>query len=203
VRISRTVQLTGATLSALCLLTACGGKSGGTETPSSSAPPSSSADVAANLKVPAPLPTGDLLSNPCAVIAPSQYDALNFAGAGTKRESTNGSLAADCKWASKSNEGNVVFISPLPINKNGISDIYSQKAQAAYFEPVTINGYPGVLTDVHDGRPSGNCSVWVGVTDQLAVSVNAQISSDSARANSCSIAQNVAEAMIQHLKGAA
>ena len=198
-RLTRTAQLTGATLGALCLLTACSASSDAPPT----APAPSSADVAANLKVPAPLPTGDLLSNPCAVIAPSQFDALNFAGPGTKREGANASLAADCKWASKSNDGNVVFISPLPVNKNGISDIYSQKAQAAYFEPVTIDGYPGVFTDVHDGRPSGNCSVWLGVTDQLAVSVNAQITSDDAKSNSCAIAQNVAEAMIQHLKGAA
>jgi hypothetical protein len=68
---------------------------------------------------------------------------------------------------------------------------------------VTVDGYPGVLSDVHDGRPSGNCTVWVGVTDQLAASVNAQISSDDAKSNACAIAQNVAEAMIQHLKGAA
>ncbi|SEP52012.1 DUF3558 domain-containing protein [Amycolatopsis saalfeldensis] len=201
-RTSRTVQLTGAILGALCVLTACSPKTDSGDKPSA-APSPTSADVAANLKVSAPLPTGGLLSNPCAVIAPSQFDALNFAGAGTKREPANGSLAADCKWASKSNDGNIVFISPLPVNKNGISDIYSQKAQAAYFEPATIAGYPGVFTDVHDGRPSGNCSLWVGVTDQLAVSVNAQISSDDAKSNTCAIAQNVAEAMIKHLKGAA
>ena len=204
-RISRTVQLTGATLSALCLLTACGGKTdGGTGSPSSSAPASSGADVPSNLKVPAPLPTGDLLSNPCAVIAPSQFDALGFAGAGTKSDSAgNPSVGPDCRWVSKKNDGNLIFVGSLPGNKNGISDIYAGKPQAAYFEPVTVAGYPGAFSDVHDGRPSGNCTVFVGVTDQLAASVNAQIAEPDAKPNACAIAQNVAEAMIQHLKGAA
>lgn len=203
VRISRTVQLTSAALGALCLLTACGGKTDSGNKPSA-APASSSADVAANLKVPAPLPTGDLLSNPCAVIAPGQFDALNFAGAGTKSDSARDpSVGPDCRWVSKKNDGNVIFVGSLPGNKNGISDIYAGKAQAAYFDPVTVAGYPGVFSDVHDGRPSGNCTVWVGVTDRLAASVNAQISSADAKSNTCAIAQNVAEAMIHHLKGAA
>jgi hypothetical protein len=202
VRISRTVQLTGATLGALCLLAACSTQTDSNKPPAAPAP--SSADVAANLKVSAPLPTGDLLSNPCAVIAPSQFDALNFAGAGTKSDTAGDpSVGPDCRWVSKKNDGNVIFIGSLPGNKNGISDIYAGKAQAAYFDPVTVDGYPGVLSDVHDGRPSGNCTVWVGVTDQLAASVNAQISSDDAKSNACAIAQNVAEAMIQHLNGAA
>ena len=199
--LSRTAQLTGAALGVLCLLTACGTK---TDNTPPSAPASSSADVAANLKVPAPLPTGDLLSNPCAVIAPSQFDALNFAGAGTKSDTAGDpSVGPDCRWVSKKDDGNVIFIGSLPGNKNGISDIYAGKPRAAHFAPVTVDGYPGVLSDVPDGRPSGNCTVWVGVTDQLAASVNAQISSDDSKSNTYAIAQNVAEAMIHHLKGAA
>ncbi|HEY3709627.1 MAG TPA: DUF3558 family protein, partial [Amycolatopsis sp.] len=144
-RISRTVQLTGATLGALCLLAACSTQTDSGNKPSA-APAPSSADVAANLKVSAPLPTGDLLSNPCAVIAPSQYDALNFAGAGTKSDTAGDpSVGPDCRWVSKKNDGNVIFIGSLPGNKNGISDIYAGKAQAAYFDPVTVDGYPGVL----------------------------------------------------------
>ncbi|WP_328605447.1 DUF3558 domain-containing protein [Amycolatopsis sp. NBC_00345] len=202
-RISRTVQLTSAALGALCLLTACGSKTDSANKPSA-APAPSSADVAANLKVPAPLPTGDLLSNPCAVIAPSQFEALGFAGAGTKSDSAgNPSVGPDCRWVSKKNDGNLLFAGSLPGNKNGISDIYAGKAHAAYFEPVTVAGYPGVFSDIRDGRPSGNCTIFVGITDQLAASVNAQIASEDAKSNTCAIAQNVAEAMIQHLKGAA
>jgi hypothetical protein len=132
VRISRTVQLTGATLGALCLLAACSTQTDSNKPPA--APPPSSADVAANLKVSAPLPTVDLLSKPCAVIAPSQFDTLNFAGAGTKSDTAGDpSVGPDCRWVSKKNDGNVIFIGSLPGNKNGISDIYAGKAQAAYF----------------------------------------------------------------------
>jgi hypothetical protein len=61
----------------------------------------------------------------------------------------------------------------IPQNKRGISDICDQKAKQAYFEPVTVGGYPGVFADSQDGRASGSCTLLVG------------------------------EAMIAHLKGAA
>jgi hypothetical protein len=66
-----------------------------------------------------------------------------------------------------------------------------------------VNGYPGVLADTHDGRPSGSCSLWVGITDQLAFTVVTSITTGANKANTCTSAQHVGEAVITHLKGAA
>ena len=76
-----------------------------------------------------------------------------------------------CVWKSSATEQNQIGLTPLPQNTGGISDIYDNKPHSVYFEPVDINGYPGVYTDIQDARADGSCTLWVGVTDQLAVSV--------------------------------
>ncbi len=97
---------------------------------------------------------------------------------------------------------NSVGITVVPQNTGGISDIYAQKAQQAYFEPVSINGYPGVYSAKADHRADGNCQLWVGVTDQLAVAVTPLISTGQNKSNPCGIAEKFAAVMIKHLKNA-
>jgi hypothetical protein len=70
------------------------------------------------------------------------------------------------KWKSATTESNVIFISPLAVNKNGMSDIYLGKLQAAYFDR-SLAGYPGAFTEIQDGHAGGYCALWVGVTDGL------------------------------------
>jgi hypothetical protein len=69
--------------------------------------------------------------------------------------------------------------------------------------PVTVSGYPGVFADTQDGRPSGSCTLWIGITDQLAYSVVTSITVGANKATTCASAQKVGEAVIAHLKGAA
>ncbi|MEV6895761.1 DUF3558 domain-containing protein [Amycolatopsis sp. NPDC051372] len=195
----RTVRLTAATIVALGLLTACSGETGGSADPSASPSSSGASSSGSGPKVPAALPTGDLLNNPCNVLNASEAakEGLMFPGRTVNESSVS------CSFKSTGNPLNSVSIGALPQNKNGISDIYDQKAQSAYFEPVTVNGYPGVLADAHDGRPSGNCQLWLGVTDELAVSIIPQISAGQHKADPCGFAQEVAGVVVDHLKAAA
>jgi hypothetical protein len=151
-----------------------------------------------SLKVPAPLSSGGVIDNPCSALRDSELTGIGL---------LTGQATADspklCRWKSSTNELNSISLSAVPQNKGGISDIYAQKAQSAYFEPVSISGYPGVYASTNDARPSGSCQLWAGVTDQLALSVVTNIGAGSLKTNPCPKAREVGEAMIAHLKGAA
>ncbi|SEP52013.1 DUF3558 domain-containing protein [Amycolatopsis saalfeldensis] len=191
-RISRPVQLTGAALGTLCVLTACDGS---TATSPPSTPSSTSAGDGP--KVPAPLPTKALLSDPCSILTTAEAAQVGLNSPG-KNDST--STLPGCMWKSSATEVNQVGLTALPQNTGGISDIYTKKSGAAYFEPVNVNGYPGIYTDIQDARTQGSCTLWVGVTDQLAVSVIPNIQSGPNKTDPCGIAKKFATAMITHLK---
>lgn len=200
-RKTRAVQLGAATLVAAGVLSACsGGGNAGSIPPatsgSSSAAASSSSGQAAP-SVPSPLPTDQLVANPCSALSADQVQTIGLTGTGTKRQDQGG---PSCGWQSATADENVVYISPLTANANGLSDIYADKGQDKYFEPTTINGYPAVYASITD-RSSGDCQLWVGVTDQLAVSVSDQILSGPNVSNPCPVVQRVATAMVQHLQG--
>jgi hypothetical protein len=186
-------------VAASVLLAGCsgGGSNGSTGTSASVAPSSATGD--SSLKVPAALPTEDLLTNPCAALSSAQLTQIGLVASGRIVDGP----PKGCSWKSSTLEENSISLAPLPQNKGGIGDIYSNKPKDAYFEPVTVGGYPGVFADAQDGRPSGACQLWVGVTDQLTVSVITGISVGSNKTDPCPIAQKVGEAMIAHLKSAA
>ncbi|WP_033291411.1 DUF3558 domain-containing protein [Amycolatopsis jejuensis] len=199
----RTVRVAAATIAALGLLTACSGGSGGSGGTSQTPAPAASSgapSTGSGPKVPAPLPTQVLLNDPCNVLTAAEATEIGLASPGEK---TTGSGLIGCQWTSSGSRQNFVGITPLPQNTGGIGDIYAQKARQAYFQPTAIDGYPGLFADTQDGRPSGTCTLWVGVTDQLAVSVIPAIGTGANKSNPCGIAEKFAAVMIKHLKGAA
>ncbi|HWD04535.1 MAG TPA: DUF3558 domain-containing protein [Amycolatopsis sp.] len=191
--LSRTLRLTAAAIAFLGLLTACSGSNAG-EPPASA--PATTSTVSAGLRVPAPLPTDGLLNDPCSVLTRDEAAQVGLDSPGRKDTGeVNG-----CTWKSTRSEQNQVAIRPLPQNHAGISDIYDQKDKDVYFQPVTINGYPGVFADVQDSRPSGGCTLWLGVTDQLAVGVISSIYVGDNKNNPCGISQKFATALVRHLQ---
>jgi hypothetical protein len=110
-----------------------------------------------------------------------------------------------CQWNGATNTSNSAFINVMTADKNGLSDIYTNNdnKKYAYFEPVTIDGYPGVYAEPTDDRSQGSCTAWIGVTDRLAVGVSMILLTGANKANPCDSANKVATAMIEHLKGAA
>jgi hypothetical protein len=193
--LSRTVRLTAATLASLSLLTACG--SSGESTGATTSPaPATTSSIPADLRVPAPLPTADLLNNPCNILTAAEAAQIGLAYPGEKVTE----VVTGCRWTSSGSSQNFVHVTALPQNTGGISDIYDQKSKEAYFEPTSIDGYPALYADTQDGRPSGTCTLWVGVTDHLAASVIPQIGTGRNRANPCGVAKSVATAVVQHLK---
>jgi hypothetical protein len=201
VRAFKITRLAAGAFTALTLLTACTGKTG-TGTTSGSASPAPTGEATDNgaPKVPAPLNADGVLADPCSALSAAQQDEIGMVKPG---EGDQGPTGPECRWKSVSSSLNSVEVSPFTANKNGLSDIYAQKAGSAYFEPLTVAGYPAVSTDVSDLRSGGDCPLWVGVSDQLAVVVTAQLGEGKNQTTPCVVAQKVAEAMIRHLRGAA
>lgn len=186
-------------VAASVLLAGCSGSGsdGSTGDSNSAAPSSSGGD--SSLKVPTPLPADGLIEDPCSAMSANQLTEIGLLTKGH----VNSESPKLCRWTSSSNELNSISLSAVPQNKGGIGDIYAQKAKSAYFQPVTLSGYPGVFASTEDGRSSGVCQLWAGVTDHLAVSIITSINGGSNKSDPCPIAQKVGNALIAHLKGAA
>ncbi|GAA3534400.1 DUF3558 domain-containing protein [Amycolatopsis ultiminotia] len=194
----RTARLAAGAVAVLGLLTACSGETGGTAEP----PASTSASPGGNSgapKVPASLPTQQLISDPCSALGPDDATKVGFKSPG---ELDTSQQLPICHWTSPRTSGNQVAIGPLTPNKNGLSDTYALKPKQAYFEPTTVEGYPGVYASQSDARTRGSCALTVGVTDQLAVVVTLTITEGPNKADPCTLTARVAAAMIDHLKTA-
>lgn len=204
---SRAFQLGAAALVAAGVLSACSSGNGGVGSipppaPGSSDAPSSSSVSSGGASgapsVPSPLPTTQISSNPCTALSADQVSQIGLAGAGTMRQ---GAVGPSCKWRSATSTLNSISLTPATTVNNGLNAIYANKAKNQYFQPTTVNGYPAVYADTLDSRTQGDCSLWVGVTDQLSVAIMTSIGDGPNKSNPCPIAEKVATAMIQHLQG--
>jgi hypothetical protein len=143
-----------------------------------------------------PLNPAPLLIDACAALSPSQLSSLGLE-AGKPRTIETGKT---CSWRYKDGTSNTVNISPIEPNKNGLSDIYDQRDQKAYFEPTQIADYPAVYADITDDRFRGVCALQVGVTDQLAVFILTQLDYGTDAHKPCPVADKIGAAMIETLK---
>src|SRR5439155_19737108 len=75
-----------------------------------------------------------------------------------------------CNWKYGPNlEYSVAVAYTVPDAKNGLQNLYDQKAAGffknGYFEPTTIDGYPGIYGSWGDDRKTGRCELAVGVDE--------------------------------------
>jgi hypothetical protein len=162
-----------------------------TPAPSSSEPANRPEGAAP--EVPEPLDVDELLDDPCEALATEQLDRIGVAEPG-KMELDGDD--AECRWHLTTSELHVVSLSPVESKRAGLSDVYGGKQFNAYFEPTEIDGYPAVYTSALDQRSSGNCELWVGVTDELAV----DITTNFLETEPCPVAEQLATAMIEHAR---
>lgn len=198
---TRTARTAVAAVAAAAALGACSGSGGTGSPPGGQSPAPVSSPGPAKPKeappVPSPLNADGVVAQPCTALSSAQTQQIGMVGPQTDQTSTG----PVCTWRSSSDDANKMTIAPMTANKAGLDDIYANKG--AYFEPKTVNGYPAVLSGAVDDRSEGNCNLWIGVTDQLAVAVQAQILHGANKANPCPVAEKVGAAMIDNLKGGA
>jgi hypothetical protein len=146
-------------------------------------------------RVPAPLKTTTLLQDPCKLIPDAQAGQL-----GTKPGVTNDDATTPgCVLISTLSADNKISFNAVPRDTSGLSAVYDQKTNAGYFEPLTIGGYPALHAGKEDKRDSGQCTTYVGVTDQLYFKVDADISTGANTHNPCAIADKFATAVVQNM----
>ncbi|GAB2979350.1 DUF3558 domain-containing protein [Amycolatopsis acidiphila] len=199
---TRAFQLGAAALVAAGVLSACsgGGGSAGSIPPATSASSAASSSSSGGGLAPSvanPLPTDAIVANPCSALSAAQVTQIGLTGSG---DLSHHDVGPTCEWKSATSSLNSVYIAPVTADKNGLSDVYATRQNDKYFEPTTVSGYPAVYAGVSD-RSDGDCSLWVGVTDQLTINVQAQIGSGPNKSNPCPVAERVATAMVQHLQG--
>lgn len=135
--------------------------------------------------------------SPCAMLTKAQaselgYDAEIGVPADQKEE-------PECKWRAETRDNFSIFL-----NENqplGIAGVYQNKQQDpeyyAYFEPVDVAGFPGVLVDTYDDRPNGVCGLAVGVTDTQIISVVGTIDRGGpGQGDTCGLLKKAAEAAV-------
>ncbi|HEU5472185.1 MAG TPA: DUF3558 domain-containing protein [Actinophytocola sp.] len=199
---------------ALVLLAGCTAKQEGTATPT----PGTGGDTSTRTtgstgspsgtnnspKIDAPLDATRFLSQPCAVLSPTQLQAFNISNPGTPHtdDPTARSTGPYCNWSSDDPVPRGISVGFLVSNKNGLADTIrgGRAAFPGYFEPAEVDGYPAVFNDLVDGRSRGICNITVGISNTLAF--RAAESWDRKRGTqSCEGAKQIAAAVITSLKG--
>lgn len=140
-----------------------------------------------------PLEVDGIIDEPCDALGTDQLGALGFAGPG---ELNTFGDDLGCDWELTTSGLHIVTIRPLVSDKGGLNDVYDGRDSQAYFEPTTVDGYPAVYASALDERDSGGCTLLVGLTDELVVSVDTSF----LKVEPCPVAEQTAEAMIEHLR---
>ena len=151
-------------------------------------------------KVTDPLDTAKFQENPCLSLTSEQSGTtFELSPSGKPYE---GSLGNACKWRNESTRGevDVVFLDKDP---RGLSAEYkvNEDGRWAYFEKLTIEGYPAVARSQVDRRDGGACTIVVGASDEIAFEVPVQLSMRNVgNRDACAVAEDVAKEVIKTMK---
>lgn len=180
---------------AAVLLAGCNSSTTGTPTPKTD----TSVTTVSAPKVAKPLNAASLTAAPCTSLTTAQLSQI---GLPTVQHGDNASITgvAICSWTDDTTI-NSIGISWQTGLGNGLSTIYSEKSQLGYWQPTVVDGYPAVFADLGDLRSKGDCSISVGVSDQLSF-ISKYLSSPSTASQSCQFAEQAAADVIKNLGGA-
>ncbi|ANN14351.1 hypothetical protein SD37_00885 [Amycolatopsis orientalis] len=200
-RASATV-LTIATLASLALLGGCSDKNGNDPTPTGAPSPTGSSSAGAPAVKDPITNTAAVEADPCSAIPAAELEAITGK---IKRSRTEDMTAGKgCTWVLELSP-NTINAGLVTGNKEGLGTLYAQHAAGSLttFKPVDpIDGYPAVVY-ANGGEGKGNCTLAVGVRDDLVYNVIPRLSNEHPSfADPCGMATKVAAAAIKNLKGA-
>jgi len=151
-------------------------------------------------KVTDPLDTTRFQKDPCQALTADQAQSLGTPPTGKPRNMPFGNA---CEWKNPDTRAHAVvhFLDRYPY---GLSTEYQARedGKLALFQVLPpIEGYPAVVSDVVDPRPTGACTVVVGVSDEIAFEVPLQLSPENiGKKDPCEIAAMVAGMALQTMK---
>lgn len=161
--------------------------------------PATTATAAAAPRVDRPLTAAALVSSPCSALTTSDLSALGVVNPVSGSHLDAG--GPQCTWTSATAPS--VSVGWETANTGGLGDLYAQQSSMSYWEPTTVDGYPGVYaTDLGDQRSAGLCTLNVAVNDHLYfVALHDNTQDDATQ--SCAAVARAASDVITHLKAGA
>jgi hypothetical protein len=165
-----------------------GGSQGGGDLPSDGAP-----------RVGNPLDPSAFVQAPCQMLTSTQVtELLGSAVPGTPGQ---GAVAQSCDWRNRESGAHVTAQFETS-TKRGLSAAYAaRKSYALWEEYPSIAGYPGVAYGPSDTRQDGNCTIAVGVSDQLSFDISLFLSTAKrGQKDPCEVARVAAERAVQTMK---
>ncbi|WP_091287969.1 DUF3558 domain-containing protein [Amycolatopsis xylanica] len=200
---------TAAALTALAMLTGCSAKEPGTASPTPNQPGSSAAspnqpstsngtDLSGAPPVKTPLNAAKFYADPCLTLTQAQLQSFNVSSNPRRLDSDHG---VGCAWNFGADGGVSAGVN-FPKPEKGLSLLYANKKDGTYrdgyFDETNVSGYPAIQYDSNDLRPDGDCTVAVGISDNLYLSVILQGPPGS---DGCKRAMNVAKDVIATIQG--
>ncbi|GAA4534395.1 DUF3558 domain-containing protein [Amycolatopsis samaneae] len=211
-RTSTTRLALGMAAASCCLgLAACSSQTPGTATPApgNGKPSSAGAADPRAPKVSQPLSAASYEADPCKTVPSSLLSSLRYTNPGKVQphdDSPEGKAGPGCGWMVGA-EGLSLQVTLETGNRDigmgGIAGQYTaqRSGQLGFIAPAPdVDGYPAVYADLKDRRAAGDCSLVVGIADDLVFSVAAQ--GYKGEQDSCGVAQQTATAVVKTLKGA-
>ncbi len=148
--------------------------------------------------VAAPLGVAVVVTDACSLLGGDQLRAVGFTAASAVSDS--GPANRGCVWTDESH-GRVhtqTAVDLLTRLHRGLRDICAQRHTMAYWQPVAVGGYPGVLGDVSDERSTtAACRLYLGVTDTDVLLLDYQ---DDSGAEPCAEVLRVADTVTRALQ---
>lgn len=185
----------------------CTVPSEGTPQPVSSAlPPSGSGEDLPSDGAPRvedPLDAARFEQEPCDVLTPADAETLNVPPTG---EQSGDAYGQRCHWHN-SDTGGSLFVTFFSGVDRGLSSFYeeSRGSKWKYFERIDdIEGHPAVAYNIKEDPPKYDCSVAVGLIDELAFSAGVKLSNANVgHSDPCALAAKAAGMMTRTMQEAA
>lgn len=182
------------------MLAACSDNPG--NTPTTTAPPVTTPSLpdSGAPKVENPLDTARFETEPCSV---SPLAALEKAGMEFRKAEEEPGFTAGprCKWFYRQDRYGVISGTFTAISDRGLSDLYDQRDEWAYFQELTIAGYPAVMYDGIERRDTGDCPLAVGIRDDQTYDITASLDTQHPnRKDPCKVAKAFVEIALKTMK---
>jgi hypothetical protein len=171
--------------------------------PSSDEPPSGDLPSDGAPKVEKPLDVSHFAQSPCDALTPENAQILKMPSVG---EQSGDSLGNGCRWINKQTSGSL-SIDFFSADRRGLSSVYREAkgSDFPHFEPIDdIGGHPAVAFHPEVAKPTVDCVVAVGVTDQLVFDARVALSdANIGKKDPCSLAAQAADMMMKTMQEAA
>lgn len=196
----RLVALTG--LVGLALLQGCSAQTVTGSPPSGVSASVSGSSAPLAPKVENPLPASLFTKHPCdSSLTDGQLTQL--LGEVPASRHTDNQAGPGCGWTKRSTGAGINIAWMIGL-KSGLSDYYAQKSTDAFQQPIEVGGYPAVEYNSTEASPITDCSVGVGIADNLVFDSHYVVGSNRrGTLNPCDAAKSIAQNVLENLQAAA